>query len=47
MHKKAWFSIFDPKKDKHFCPVFIFRRGMSNDIFDLVPYLQRKRLNIS
>ena len=39
--------IFGPKKDKLFCPVFVFRRGMSNAICDLVLYLQREGLNIS
>ena len=39
--------IFGPKKDKLFCPVFIFRRGMSNAICNLVLYLQSKGLNIS
>ena len=39
--------IFGPKKDKLFCPVFVFRRGMSNAICDLVLYLQSEGLNIS
>ena len=39
--------IFGPKKDKLFCPVFAFRRGMSNAICDLVLYLQSEGLNIS
>ena len=39
--------IFGPKKDKLFCPVFVFRRGMSNAICDLVLYQQSKGLNIS
>ena len=38
---------FGPKKDKFFCPVFVFRRGMSNAICDLVLYLQSEGLNIS
>ena len=40
-------NIFGPKKDKFFCPVFVFRRGMSNAICDLVLYLQSEGLNIS
>ena len=39
--------LFGPKKDKLFCPVFAFRRGMSNAICDLVLYLQSEGLNIS
>ena len=39
--------IFGPKKDKLFCPVFVFCRGMSNAICDLVLYLQSENLNIS
>ena len=39
--------IFGPKKDKLFCPVFVFRRGMSNAICDLVLYLQSEGLNVS
>ena len=39
--------IFGPKKGKLFCPVFVFRRGMSNAICDLVLYLQSEDLNIS
>ena len=38
---------FGPKKDKLFCPVIVFRRGMSNAICDLVLYLQSEGLNIS
>ena len=38
--------IFGPNNDKHFCPVFAFRRGMSNAICDLVLYLQSEGLNI-
>ena len=38
--------IFGPKKDKLFCPVFVFRRGMSKAICDLVLYLQSEGLNI-
>ena len=30
--------IFDPKKD-NLCPVFVFRRGMSNGIGEPVIYL--------
>ena len=40
-------QMFDPKKDKLFWPVLIFRRGMSNGIYDLVLYLQSEGLNIS
>ena len=39
--------IFGPKKDKLFCPVFVFRRSMSNAICDLVLYLQSGGLSIS
>ena len=39
-------QIFGPMKDKLFCLVFVFRRGMSNAICDLVLYLQSKDLNI-
>ena len=39
--------ILGPKKGKFFCPVFVFRRGMSNAICDLVLYLQSEDLNIS
>ena len=39
--------IFGSKKDKFFCPVFVFHRGMSNAIGDLVLYLQSECLNIS
>ena len=38
---------FGPKKDKLFCPLFVFRRGMSNAICVLVLYLQSKDINIS
>ena len=39
--------IFGAKKINLFCPVFVFRRGMSNAICDLVLYLQSECLNIS
>ena len=39
--------IFGPKKDKLFCLLFVFRRGMSNAICDLALYLQSEGLNIS
>ena len=39
--------IFGPKKDKLFCPVFVFCRDMSNANCDLVLYLQSEGLNIS
>ena len=38
--------IFGPKKDNLFCPVFVFRRSMSNAICDHVLYLQSEYLNI-
>ena len=38
---------FGPKKDKLFCPVFVFRRGMPNAICDVALYLQSEGLNIS
>ena len=49
MHKKdlTLDHIFGPKKDKLFCPVFVFRRGLSSVICDFVLYLQSKGLNIS
>ena len=40
-------NIFNPKKDKLFCSVFVFRRGMSNAICDLALCLQSEGLNIS
>ena len=39
--------IFGPKKDKLFWPEFVFRRGMSNAICDLVLYLRSEGLSIS
>ena len=39
--------IFDPKKDKLSPSVFVFGRGMSNAICDLLLYLQSEGLNIS
>ena len=39
--------VFGPKKDKLFCPVFLFCRGMSNAICDLLLYLQSVGLNNS
>ena len=41
--------IFGHKKDKPFCPVFVFVRGMSNAICHLVLYLQSLKnfMNIS
>ena len=39
--------IFDPKKDKLFCHVFLFGIGRSNAICDLVLYLQNEGLNNS
>ena len=39
--------IFGYKKDKLLSPVFVFRRGMSSAICDLVLYLQSEGLNIS
>ena len=39
--------IFGPKKDKLFCPVFVFRRGLSNAICDPVLYLQSEGIKIS
>ena len=39
--------IFVLKKDKLFCPVFVFCRGMSNAIYDVMLYLQSEGLNIS
>ena len=38
--------IFGAKKDKLFCPVFVFHKGMSNDICDLVLHLLCENLNI-
>ena len=40
-------QIFGPKKDKLFCPVFVFRRAMSSAICDLVLYVQSEGSNIS
>ena len=39
--------IFGPKKDKLFCPVFVFYKSMSNAICHLVLYLETEDLNIS
>ena len=36
--------IFGPKKDKHFWPVFVFHKDMSNAICDLVLYLHEYTL---
>ena len=58
MHKKRQCSnifvlgrildhIFGWKKDKLFSPVFVFRRGISNVIYNLVLYLQSQDINIS
>ena len=40
-------NISGPKKDKLCCPVFAIHRDMSNDICDLVLYLQSECFNIS
>ena len=40
-------NIFCPKNDIIFCPVFSFRKGMSNAIYDLLLCLQSEGLNIS
>ena len=39
--------IFGPKKNNLFYPVFVFRRGISNGICDLVLYLKSQGLNVS
>ena len=39
--------LFGPEKDKLFCHAFVFGRGRSIAICDLVIYLQSKALNIS
>ena len=39
--------IFSPKKDNLFCPLFVFHRGMSHDICDLILYVKSEGLNIS
>ena len=39
--------IFGPKNDNLFCAVFVFHRGMSNGICDLILYLKNEGLNIS
>ena len=39
--------IFYPKKDKPFCPVFVFCRVMSNAICDFALYLQTEGSNYS
>ena len=39
--------IFYPKKNRLSCPVFVFRRGMSNDICDPVLYTEREGSNVS
>ena len=40
-------NIFGPWKDKIFCPLFVFHRGMSNGTYNLVLYLKIEGLNIS
>ena len=40
-------NIFGPWKDKIFCPVFVFHRGMSNGTYGHVLYLNIEGLNIS
>ena len=58
MHKwRSFFNSFDarvyfdhifvPTKDKRFCSVFVFYRGMSDAICDPVLYLLSEGLNIS
>ena len=45
---KVYFGPYvGPKKDKVSCPGFVFRRGISNAIYDLVLHLQSESLNIS
>ena len=39
--------IFFPKKDNLSCPVFVFHRGMSNDICDPVLYPQSEGSSIA
>ena len=39
--------IFGLKKDNHFCPVFVYHRGMSNGISDFILYFKNVGLNIS
>ena len=39
--------IFGPTKDNLFCPVFVFRRGISNGISDFILYFKNEGLNIS
>ena len=43
----VWYHIFGPYKEKLFYPVFVFRRGMSNAVYDLKLYLQSGDKNIS
>ena len=42
-----FYHIFGPKKDKLFCVVFLFQRGMSNANCDFVLYLHSEGFNIS
>ena len=37
---------FRSEEGQLFCSVFVFRRGMSNAIYDLMRYLQSEGLNI-
>ena len=39
--------IFGRMKDNVFCPVFVFHRGISNGICDLILYLRSEGLIIS
>ena len=39
--------IFYPEKDKLYCPVFVFHRGMPNGICDPVLYPKSEGSNIS
>ena len=41
------FFCFGQKKNDHFCPVFVFHRGMSVDILKCILYFNNEGLNIS
>ena len=47
MPEFIFYHIFGPEKNKLLCPVFVFRRDMSNVLCDLVLYMQSEGLNIS
>ena len=47
IYMQLWKQCALPKKDKLFSSLFVFHRGMSNAICNLVLYLQNEGLNFS